>query len=152
MVQRSSEYDGIDGTAFDDSEALLGWGRIREIKIYYDTYVRGIGVVIENGRYRFHGSVHGTYENIRMANSARITKIEGRKGVVIDQLTIYWMGNWSDEEYKLGPYAGNGGIRFMKDLSPNNDTDGMIYLYGRDRGDYLSAIGFGYGGNYGKRV
>lgn len=61
----------------------------------------------------------------------RVVEVEGRKVSVIDQLS-FWIKFDFLVEKKYVPYGGEGGSAFSVDVSPNDTTDGLVYVFGSD--------------------
>jgi hypothetical protein len=132
---RSKTFGGSNGgSSFDDSHNIGAWGRIRQIVVRHGNEVDSIGVFWANGNFFTHGGTGGTATVINLNPDEFISRVEGRSGDRLDQITF------RSNKRAYGPFGGGGGSPFTVDFSGK----ALHYLFGRS-GAEIDQIGFGFG-------
>lgn len=102
------------GALFDDYATYdpAIQGVITKITVYGDNAVSGINVTYAGGQVTMHGGESGTAHHIELSDNEFITRVTGRSGWAIDQLTFT-----TSQGKTFGPYGGDGGSEFSADFS-----------------------------------
>lgn len=133
-LTRSASYGGNVGDPFDDREDGEEFGPIREIVIQAGDRVDAIRVVYHGGFVRAHGGAGGSEHRITLAPDEYITKVSGRSGEKLDQITF------TSNKAVYGPYGKPGGEPFVIDFG----GQALRHVFGRANTEIIQ-IGFGYG-------
>lgn len=131
---RSHTFGGNGGMSFDDSHDIALWGPIRQIVVRHGSAVDAIGVLWGNGNFFNHGGTGGTETVINLGADEFISRVEGRSGARLDQITFH------SNKHTYGPYGGGGGNPFAVDFSGK----ALHYLFGR-AGTRVDQVGFASG-------
>jgi len=131
---RSNTFGGNGGSSFDDSHDIDAWGRVRQIVVRHGSEVDSLGVFWANGNFFNHGATGGTETVINLDPDEFISRVDGRSGDRLDQITF------SSNKRTYGPFGGGGGSPFTVDFSGK----ALHYLFGRS-GSEIDQVGFGYG-------
>ena len=97
-------------------------GNVTSIEIYYAPGVAlyGIQLVLSTGGLGFHGTTSGSLDDIKLAPDEYITGISGRKGDLIDQISIV------TNKTTYGPYGGPGGGPFSLSAPSGDEIVGFF--------------------------
>lgn len=105
---------GPDRGALFDDYAIYDpaiQGVITKITIYAENVISGIGITYAGGQVTLHGGESGIAHHIELPDNEFITRVTGRSGWAIDQLTLI-----TSQGRVLGPYGGEGGSEFAADF------------------------------------
>ncbi len=112
--------------------------KINKIVVQHGALVDAIRVqwLLDNGKYEWSsnaGGPHGQKSTILLKPNEYITKVTGRSGKYVDQITFY-----TSEGRKFGPYGGSGGNPFT--IKPTKAVKGFYGMAEK----YVNRIGVMY--------